>query len=204
VPRCCQAQPPSRRLTSAWLEATHLHDDALGRAGDRLDAEGVTARDRLSAATAAERLGRAASLTPRERTSVQVEGRSHTDPSPEAQVVPIPRGERRAPRPALNHVRLALMGEHHAGLPVLRQPRRGNRREAPGCGQGVREPIAPWPTTAGTPSVVAARALDRAANRHTRAPPPRKWRTRVPAPVRDAQAVLAQAAPQAMRPLTAG
>jgi hypothetical protein len=56
VPRFFQHQPTSRLMAPRVIPAP-LQDDARGRALDTLDADGVTALDRLMAATAATRLG---------------------------------------------------------------------------------------------------------------------------------------------------
>ena len=203
-PRCFQDTPTARRWTPAWIEAKPRPDEALGGAVDTLDDDGVTARDRLRAATAAERRGLAPTVAQRERPRCQVEGRDHHDEPPDAQVVPITRGDRREHRPALTHVRLALRVEPHAGMPVRLPPLRGNSRDAKGCGQGVRAPLEPLHTTDGTTSVVAERALSRAEHLPPLAHTPLQWRTRGPAPWREAPSVLAPAAPQARRPRPQG
>jgi transposase len=56
VPRVFQPKPTSRLMAPRVIPA-QLNDDALGRALDTLDAEGVTALYSLMAATAAKRLG---------------------------------------------------------------------------------------------------------------------------------------------------
>jgi hypothetical protein len=45
---------------------------------------------------------------------------------------------------------LEVIVEHQAGIPVLRQPRRGNSRDAKTCGEVGRDPIAQLHTTYGT------------------------------------------------------
>ncbi len=203
-PRFFQKKPPSRLFTPAGIDATHLNDAARGRALATLDDDGVPALYRLVAATAAARLGLAPTVAPLDRTSCPVDGRDNHDHAPDDQVGPSTRGSRRDHRPELNHVMLALIVEHHAGMPVLRPPLRGHSRDAQGFGPVVREPSEQLHTTDGTPDVVADRALDRAEHRQQLAHPQRKWRTRVPATVRAAQAGLAQAEPQARMPLTPG
>ena len=74
VPRLFQDKPLSRLLAPLLIEAHQLNDDALGRALDTLDAAAVTARYRLMAATAAERLGLASRFAHLDRTSVHVDG----------------------------------------------------------------------------------------------------------------------------------
>lgn len=180
------------------------HDDARGRALATLDAQGVTALYRLMAATAAERLGLAPRVGPLERARVQVDGRSNRDEEPGAQVGPSTRGDRRDHRPDLHHVRWELMGEPHAGLPLLMNPRRGHSREAPDVGEAVRVHRPQWHTTAGLTSRVAESARYREANRQQLAQTHLPWITRGPATVRPAQAVLAQATPQRLAALPAG
>ena len=56
VPHFFQHKPLAR-LIAPGIQASHLHDDTLGRALDTLDDFGVTALYGLIAATAATRLG---------------------------------------------------------------------------------------------------------------------------------------------------
>ena len=202
-PRFFQSQPTSR-LLSPRVAPDQLNDEARGRTSDTLYAYGVTELYRLTAATAAERLG----LTPRvaqlESTRVHVEGRDNRDEAPEGQGIPITRGSSRAHRPDLQHVLLGLSVEHQAGIPILRQPRSGNRSDAQTLGQVIRAHLEPWPTTSGVTSVVADRALYSAANLQQLAQTARKGSTRVPATVREAQAALAQGDLQALASRQAG
>lgn len=202
--RFVQDHPTSRLLAPLVIAAHHLPDDALGRALAPLYADGVTARSRLMAATAAARRGLAPPGLPRDRTSGHVAGRDHRDTPPDEQVVPMTRGDRREPRPDLPQGMLALLVEPHAGMPVLMQPRSGHSSEAPACGPSVRAHIAPWHPTYGPTAVVAAAARYREANLQTLAKTPMQWITRVPATVYDAPSALAQAAPATMLALTAG
>jgi hypothetical protein len=95
------------------------------------------------AATAAERLGLAPRLAHLDRTSLQVDGRDHSDDAPEDKVVPITRGDRRAPRPDFHQVLLELRVEPQAGLPLLMNPRSGHSRDAHDCGAAVRAHVHP-------------------------------------------------------------
>jgi transposase len=56
VPRCFQHKPTARLMAPRVIPA-QLNDEALGRALDTLDDDGVTALYSLMAATAATRLG---------------------------------------------------------------------------------------------------------------------------------------------------
>jgi hypothetical protein len=56
-------------------------------------------------------------------------------------------------------VRLELIVEHPAGMPVLMQPLSGHSSEAQEFGQVVSDHLAPLHTTYGAPSLVADRAL---------------------------------------------
>jgi hypothetical protein len=73
--RFFQDKPTARFLAPLLIEAKLLHEDALGRGLDTLDADGVTELYRLIAATAAARLGLAAPFVHLDRTSVPVDGR---------------------------------------------------------------------------------------------------------------------------------
>lgn len=141
VPRCFQPTPTSRRMAPRVAPAQRT-DDARGRAVDTREDAGVTALYRLMAATAATRLGVAPTCAPRDRPSVPVDGRDNRAEEPEAAVMPSTRGDRREPRRDLNHGRLAWMVEPQAGLPVLRPPLRGHRREAHACGPVVKDHLA--------------------------------------------------------------
>jgi transposase len=203
VPHFVQHKPTARLLASC-IEARHLNDDTLGRALDTLYADGVTALSSLLAATAARRLGRRSRFAPLDRPSFHVDGRDKSDEAPEAPVMHITRGDSRDHRPDLNPVRLDLMVEHQAGIPVLMPPLRGHSRETRDVGQVVREPMAPVPTTDGTTSLVADRALYRHDNLQKRSETRLTWSTRVPATVQEAQTAMAQTDPQAMALLIAG
>jgi len=69
------------------------------------------------------------------------------------------RSDSRDHRPDLNHVRLDLIVEHQAGLPVLMTPLSGHSRDVSHVGQVVRQHMAPWHTTDGMTDLVAAGAL---------------------------------------------
>jgi transposase len=204
VPRFFQDKPTSRLLAPVLSEAHHLNDDALGRALDTLYADDVTALYRLIAATAAERLGRAPRLAHRDSTSFHVDGHDNSGEEPAEQVVHITRGYSRDHRPDLNHVMLALLIEHQAGIPVLMKPLSGKSSDVQEFGQVVSEHIAQWQTTYGTTYLVAESARYREANLQRVANTQIKWMPRVPATVRDAQAVLGQTDPQTMTPLADG
>jgi transposase len=124
-----------------------------------LYADGVTALDSLMAATAAERLGLAPQFAHLDSPSVHVDGRYHSDHAPDEQVVHITRGYRPDHRPDLKQVMLELMVEPQAGIPVLMKPLSGTSRDAPACGQLVREPMAQLHTTDGPTYLVADSAL---------------------------------------------
>ena len=125
VPRCFQNKPTSR-LMAPRVTPAQLNDDALGRALETLYAYGVTELYSLIAATAAQRLGLAATFAPLDSTSVHVDGRSNSEEEPETAVIHITRGDSRDHRPDLNQVMLELIVAHQAGLPVLMQPLSGH------------------------------------------------------------------------------
>ena len=94
--------------------------------------------------------------------------------------------------------------EHQAGLPGLMQPLSGHRNASQACGQGIRDHMAQLHTTCSSTSLVADRARESAENLQKLAATSLTWLPRVPAPLHEAQAVLAQADPQPMAPLTEG
>jgi transposase len=203
VPRFFHNKPTSR-LISPRVAPAQLNDDALGRALDTLYKYGVTALYSLLAVRAAKRLGLASTFVHLDTTSFHVDGRYNSDEAPDEQVVHITRGYSRDHRPDLNQVMLELIVEHQAGIPVLMKPLSGNSSDGPEFCHVVKEHIAQLHTTYGTTYLVADSALYRAENLQQLAKTQIKWITRVPATLSDAQAALAQAAPQALQPLTEG
>jgi transposase len=195
---------PLPRLIAPGIQASHLNDDTLGRALDALYAVGVTALYSRIAATAAQRLGLAPRFAHLDSISFHVDGRYNSAETPEEPVIHITRGDSRDHRPDLNQVMLELIVEHQAGLPLLMQPLSGNSRDAQEFGQVIRNHIAHLHTTYGPPFLVADSALYSAENLQKLAETQLKWITRVPATLSEAQAVLAQADPQTMAPLTEG
>jgi transposase len=84
VPHFFQNKPLSR-LIAPGIQASHLHDDTLGRALDTLYAFGVTALYCLIAATAATRLGLTRTVSHRDTTSFPGEGRYNSAQPPDEQ-----------------------------------------------------------------------------------------------------------------------
>ena len=203
VPHFFQNKPIARLIAPA-IQASHLNDDTLGRALDTLYAYGVTELYSLIAATAAKRLGLAPTFTHLDSTSFHVDGRYNSEKEPEAEVIHITRGYSRDHRPDLNQVMLELIVEHQAGIPLLMQPLSGNSSDAREFGQVIKEHMAQLQTTYGLTYLVADSALYSEDNLQKFAETNLKWITRVPATLREAQQVLAQADPQSMAPLTEG
>jgi len=203
VPRFFQNKP-TYRLISPRVAPAQLNDDALGRALDTLYHYGVTELYSLIAATAAKRLGLAPRFAHLDSTSFHVDGRSHSDEPPAEHVVHINQGSSRDHRPDLHQVRLELMVEHQAGIPVLMKPLSGKSSEGKELGHVVQEHLAPWQTTYGTTYLVADGALYSDDNLQKLAETPIKWMPRVPATLSDAPGALAQADAETMAPLTAG
>jgi transposase len=203
VPHFFQNKPISR-LIAPGIQASHLNDDTLGRALDTLYAVGVTELYSLIAATAAQRLGLTPTFTHLDSTSFHVDGRYNSDEEPEAHVIHITRGYSRDQRPDLNQVMLDLIVEHQAGIPVLMKPLSGNSSDVHDFGQIITDHMAQLQTTYGTTFLVADSALYSAENLQKLAETRLKWITRVPATLCEAQAVLAQADPPTMAPLTEG
>jgi transposase len=203
VPHFFQNKPIAR-LIAPGIQASHLNDDPLGRALDTLYDFGVTALYCLIAATAATRLGLTRLFSHLDTTSFHVDGRYNSPQPPDEQVVHITPGYSRDHRPDLNQVMLELVVEHQAGIPVLMQPLSGNSHDGKAFGQVVSDHIAQLHPTANPTYLVADSALYNAENLQKLAETSLKWITRVPATLHEAQAVLAQADPQTMTPLTEG
>jgi transposase len=203
VPRFFQNKPTSR-LIAPRVTPAQLHDDALGRALETLYAYGVTELYSLIAATAAKRLGLAATFAHLDSTSFHVDGRYNSEEEPEAAVMHITRGYSRDHRPDLNQVMLELIVEHQAGIPVLMQPLSGNTSDGKTFGHVVKAYVTQLQTTYGTTYLVADSALYNEDNLQKLAETTVKWMTRVPATLGEAQAALAQAAPSTMPLLTEG
>jgi transposase len=203
VPHFFQNKPLAR-LIAPGIQASHLNDDTLGRALDTLYDYGVTELYSLIAATAAQRLGLAPGFAHLDSTSFHVDGRYNSDEEPEESVIHITRGYSRDQRPDLNQVMLDLVVEHHAGIPVLMKPLNGNSSDAHDFGHIITDHIAQLQITYGTTCLVADSALYSAENLQKLAETRTKWITRVPATLSEAQAVLAQADPHTMAPLTEG
>jgi transposase len=195
---------PLSRLIAPGIQASHLNDDALGRTLDTLYDYGVTELYSLIAATAAKRLGLAPTFTHLDSTSFHVDGRYNSAEEPEEHVIHITRGYSRDQRPDLNQVMLDLIVEHQASIPVLMKPLSGNSSDAHDFGQIITDHMAQLQITYGMTFLVADSALSSAENLQKLAETRMKWITRVPATLREAQAVLAQADPQTMAPLPEG
>ena len=156
------------------------------------------------AVTAARRLGLPPRFAHLDRTRFHVDGHDHSAEEPDAHIMHLTRGYSRAHRPDRNPVRLELMVEPQAGIPLLIKPRSGNTRDARDVGQVVGSHIAPLPTTDGTPSLVADRARYRVENLQQLAHTGPPGITRVPATLTEAHHALAHADPTAMEALMEG
>jgi transposase len=91
VPHFFQNKPLSR-LIAPGMQASHLHDDTLGRALDTLYAFGGTELYCLMAATAATRLGLTRTFNHLDTTRFHVDGRYNSDKAPDEHVVHITQG----------------------------------------------------------------------------------------------------------------
>lgn len=203
VPHFFQNKPLAR-IIAPGIQASHLNAATLGRPLDTRYEAGGTALYSLIAATAAKRLGLTPTVTHLDSTSFHVDGRYNREEAAEEHGMPITRGYSRDRRPDRNQVLLDLMVEHQAGIPVLMKPRSGHSSDAQDFGPIITDPMAQLQLTYGTTFLVADSALYSAENRQQLAEPRLKGIPRVPATLSDAQAVVAQAAPQTMAPLTEG
>jgi len=99
-------QKPTPRLMAPGIDAKPLTDDTFGRALDTLDAYDGTALSSRMATTAAHRLGLTPTLAHLDSPSFHVDGRSNSPEEPDARVMHLTRGYRRAHRPDRKHVLL--------------------------------------------------------------------------------------------------
>ena len=195
---------PTHRLLGPGIEATHLNDDTLGRVLDTRYEAGVTELYRLIAVTAAQRLGLTPSFAHLDRPSFHLDGRYNSAEEPDAHVMHITRGYSRDHRPDLNHVRLDVIVEHQAGIPLLMKPLRGHTRDASDFGQVVSQHLQPLHLAYGTTYLVADSALYREEHLQRLAHTKSQGITRVPATLTAAQAALAEAHPETMEPRLEG
>jgi transposase len=156
VPHFFQHKPISR-LLAPGIQASHLHDDPLGRALDTLYDFGVTELYCLIATTAATRLGLTPTFSHLDTRSFHVDGRYNSAQPPDAQVVHITHGYSRDHRPDLNQGMLELVVERQAGIPRLMQPLSGNSHDGKAFGQVVSDHMAQLHTTANPTYLVADR-----------------------------------------------
>lgn len=135
---------------------------------------------------------------------MHVDGRYNSREESDAHIIHITQGYSRDHRPDRNHVRLDLIVEHQAGIPVLMKPRSGHTNDGRDFGPVVTHPMAHLQTAPGLAYLVADSALYRAENLQTFTQTRLKWITRVPATLTEAQDALAQADLAAMLPLMEG
>ena len=195
---------PTQRLVAPGIDAPHLQDETWGRAFATLYAAGVTARSRLIAVPAAPCRGLTPTVAHRDRPSGQGDGHDNRGAAPAEHVRPMPRGARRAHRPARPQVRLDVRGAHQAGIPVLLHPLSGHTRDARAVGPLVTQHRRPLPATDGPTGLVADSALSSAEHRRQRADPGGPGMTRVPAPVTEAPNALEPVPLEARVPRQAG
>jgi transposase len=195
---------PLERLIGPAIEAAHLNDDVLGRALDALYDVGVTPLYTLIATEACTRLGLASPYVHLDTTSFHVDGRYNSAETPQETVIHITLGYSRAHRPDLNQVRLELIVEHHAGIPLWMKPLSGNSSDTVEFGRLVDTHIAHLGCEDEPLYLVADSALYSAENLGKLAQGALTWITRVPATLNEVQAHLAGVELEAMAPLTEG
>jgi transposase len=198
VPRFFENKP-TERLIGPGVKPEHLNDDTLGRALDALYAQDVTALYAQLSAQAARRLGLTGRVGHLDSTSFHVDGDYHSAEPPEVQVIHITPGYSRDHRPDLNQVVLALMTEHQAGLPLWMKPLSGNREDKAELKQVVEAHLDQMRQAAAIDYLIADSALYTAATLQSLGS--QKWITRVPATVKEAQAVIQNASTQTLTPL---
>jgi transposase len=196
---------PTERLVGEGILPQHLNDDTLGRALDALFEAGVTEIFRDLAAHAASRLGLQTRLAHLDATSFHVDGLYNSqDDEPEEGVIHVRQGYSRDHRPELNQVIINLMVENRTGIPLLMQPLSGNTSDAASFPALIKAHLAQLSLAHGIDYVVADAALYSASTIKQLAEGGSRFITRVPKTIKEAQAVLAAAEPEAFVPLTDG
>lgn len=171
----------------------------LRRALDALYEHDVTALYAQLSAQAARRLGLKGRVGHLDSTSFHVDGDYNSAEPPQAQVIHITPGYSRDHRPDLNQVVLELMTEHQAGLPLWMKPLSGNSEDKAEFKHVVKAHLEQMGQAAAIDYLIADSALYTAATLQSLGP--QKWITRVPATVKEAQAVIQNASTETLTPL---
>lgn len=203
VPHFFQSKP-TQQLVGEGIEPQHLNDDTLGRALDALYDYGVTELFGDVAAHAARRLGLKPRFAHLDSTSFHTDGRYNSETGAEEGVIHIRPGYSRDHRPELNQVVLDLMVEQQAGLPILMQPLSGNSSDQGDFPKLIAQHLAQLQQAHGVEYVVADCALYSADHIKELDQRGTRFLTRVPETIKQAQAVVAEAALDAMKPLMEG
>jgi transposase len=120
---------PTERLLGAGIRPEYLNDDVLGRALDKVYAQGVTELYALLASQAVNRLGLRVCFAQFDSTSFHVDGQYNGQSEADTGVIHLTRGYSRDHRPDLNQAILQLIVDRQAGLPLLMQPLNGNAED---------------------------------------------------------------------------
>lgn len=195
VPRFFE-NTPTERLIGKGIRPEHLNDDTLGRALEALYAQDVTALYACLSAQAIHRLGLECCFGQLDSTRFHVDGEYTSGEEPEAKRIHITRGYSRDRRPDLNQVMLDLMTEHQAGLPLFMKPLDGNSEDKAQFKQGVEAPLDQLREATAIEYLVADSALYTEATLKSLGA--RKWITRVPVTLKEAQAVIKNTASETM------
>jgi transposase len=187
---------PTERLLGAGIRPEYLNDDVLGRALDKVYAQGVTELYALLASQAVNRLGLRVCFAQFDSTSFHVDGQYNGQSEADTGVIHLTRGYSRDHRPDLNQAILQLIVDRQAGLPLLMQPLNGNAEDKTSFRQTLQAYLGQLHTTYELAYIVADSALYTAETLPLLTAT--AWITRVPATLTEARAVLRQAKPQTM------
>ena len=199
---------PVARLMGEGVEASHLNDDALGKALDCFHGYGVTELYSKIAMKAARRLGLKAKTGHLDSTSLHVDGEYNSKDEEigldDVKVIRIRKGYSRDNRPDLNQAILDLITEHQAGIPMLMQAASGNSTDKEGFRAIVDEHISQLQKDYGITTLVTDSAGFTAKTIQAHQAKGSFWISSVAANVGLAKQLLAHADVKQMQPLTQG
>lgn len=150
---------PVGRLLGPGIEAEHLNDDVLGRALDRIYADGPSRLSAQLAARTVQRLGLLCRFAHLDSTSFHVDGGYHSDADEQAGVIRLTQGYSRDHRPDLNQVVLQLLCERQAGIPLLMESLSGNSSDKTSFRETVKAHLRQLQSDVGLEVLIADSAL---------------------------------------------
>lgn len=150
---------PLERWLGPGIQAEHLNDEGLGRHLEERYEYEVNKLYPMLAVQTVQRLGLGGRFGHLDTTSFHTDGQYNSETEPEAGVVQITRGYRRDHRPDWNQGVLQLIVERQAGIPLLMDPRNGNRSDKVSCRDTIKAHLGQLKTDVGLEYLGADSAL---------------------------------------------